>query len=78
MIRAVGGVGGVPGVGVVSDGGDPVAVGDATDVGLAAGVGVGLTSGEFVAWFWVGVQLDKSNIKPATAIAGAPPLFIKP
>jgi hypothetical protein len=31
-----------------------------------------------VAWFWVGVQLAKSNIKPATAIAGTPPLLIKP
>ncbi len=77
MIRAVG-EGGAPGVGEVSGNGDSVGVGDATGVGLATGVGVGLTSGEFVAWFCVGVQLDKSNIKPATAIAGTPPLLVKP
>ena len=77
MIRAAG-VGGVPGVGDVSGSGDSVGVGDAAGVGLAAGVGVGLTSGELVAWFWVGVQADKSNIKPATAIAGTPPLLLKP
>ena len=55
-----------------------VGVGSTVGVGLATGVGEELTSGEFVAWFWVGVQLDKSNIKPATKIAGTPPLLTSP
>jgi len=59
------------GLGDAAGGGEVTVGGDSEGVGSVLGVvaTVGVASGEFVAWFWVGVQLDKSNIKPATTIA---------
>ena len=63
---------GEAGVGAVAGDGD--SAGGAV-LGVTAGVGDGLTSGEFVACWFVCVQLANSNINPATKNAGTPPLF---
>jgi hypothetical protein len=73
MISGVGGLIDASGVGDAE--GDSTGVGDVEGVGLATGVGEGLTSGEFVACWFVCVQLANSNINPATKNAGTPPLF---
>jgi hypothetical protein len=73
MISGVGGL--IEASGVGESDGDSAGVGDVEGVGLATGVGEGLTSGEFVACWFVWVQLANSNINPATTNAGTPPLF---